>query len=666
MFKKTGFLLLAGVLGLALVALPGCGAGSDRSVSVPLKSLPVQYGGRVQPFDTFARNSLRLIYGKTHYNQKPARDIVLSWALIPGFWNHQDFIHIPEAAVKKSLNLNRRQQWFSPYKLLNHQTFRNQLQQLNTMRQNKLSLSSYFRFVEKLESRLALFQAIARGQVPGFIPPRVKDFKEEGEWIPAFAGMTKPAGMTDKGMTKSLKGMTKPVGVKGFSGGIKESDAEAKKSSQGVDAPQGSSAASRGVPKSAGMTDSSVNGAPSAGKTDSLKGNVANKNPPSLPDPLSVKKAQSTHLYMHEAHKALGRIITTYVEALAYLTPSSSLLVSQAVQDFKNIFKNHNPGYEGHLSRMGMEIHYNTLNPFRVSWILYLVGLLLLLINRLPILGLLRGRRFNFLYFGIKGGLSLLAVPAVFVAFLVQGYGMLLRCLIMGRPPVTNMYETVIWVPWVAVILGTLLWKTQKFFAAFVCGAILSLLCLLLSDQAPTLLDGSLQPLEAVLRSNFWLSTHVLVITMSYGAFFLAFVLGDVGLFFFLTQKKLPFVYIRSIDRCIQVGVVLLAAGTVLGGIWADYSWGRFWGWDPKETWALISLLGYLALLHGRLAGWLKEFGLVAGAVGMFFLIVMAWYGVNYVLGQGLHSYGFGAGGGGICECFCLGSPDIYRTGLDL
>ncbi len=109
-----------------------------------------------------------------------------------------------------------------------------------------------------------------------------------------------------------------------------------------------------------------------------------------------------------------------------------------------------------------------------------------------------------------------------------------------------------------------------------------------------------------------------------------------------------------AIYRCMQVGVVLLAAGTILGGVWADYSWGRFWGWDPKETWALIALLGYLALLHARLSGWVKNVGMLVGSVASFILVIMAWYGVNFVLGAGLHSYGFGAGGVEYVSAFVL------------
>jgi cytochrome c biogenesis factor len=97
--------------------------------------------------------------------------------------------------------------------------------------------------------------------------------------------------------------------------------------------------------------------------------------------------------------------------------------------------------------------------------------------------------------------------------------------------------------------------------------------------------------------------------------------------------------------RVLQLGVLLLAAGTILGGVWANYSWGRFWGWDPKETWALIALLCYILALHGRLAGWWTQFGLAVASVVCFLAVLMAWYGVNFVLGKGLHSYGFGIGG---------------------
>ena len=98
--------------------------------------------------------------------------------------------------------------------------------------------------------------------------------------------------------------------------------------------------------------------------------------------------------------------------------------------------------------------------------------------------------------------------------------------------------------------------------------------------------------------------------------------------------------------RAMQVGVLLVAAGTILGGVWADVLWGRFWGWDAKEVWALITLLVYLIPLHGRFAGWVNTFGLICATVICFSSVLMAWYGVNFVLNTGLHAYGFTEGGG--------------------
>jgi ABC-type transport system involved in cytochrome c biogenesis permease subunit len=103
---------------------------------------------------------------------------------------------------------------------------------------------------------------------------------------------------------------------------------------------------------------------------------------------------------------------------------------------------------------------------------------------------------------------------------------------------------------------------------------------------------------------------------------------------------------VNFIYAAMAVGVILVTAGTILGGVWADYSWGRFWGWDPKEVWALITLLVYLIPLHGRFAGWVNTFGLAMLSVVCFSSVLMAWYGVNFILGVGLHSYGFTEGGG--------------------
>jgi ABC-type transport system involved in cytochrome c biogenesis permease subunit len=172
---------------------------------------------------------------------------------------------------------------------------------------------------------------------------------------------------------------------------------------------------------------------------------------------------------------------------------------------------------------------------------------------------------------------------------------------------------------------------------------------MVIADVAPAMLDQGLNPLVPVLRSNYWLTVHVLTITLGYAAFALTFGLGNVALYHFARRAPGYMGKVETLNqltyRAMQFGTVLLAAGTILGGVWADYSWGRFWGWDPKETWALIALLCYLVILHGRFTNWVGQFAFASLSVMGFLSVLMAWYGVNFILGVGLHSYGFSSGG---------------------
>ena len=180
-----------------------------------------------------------------------------------------------------------------------------------------------------------------------------------------------------------------------------------------------------------------------------------------------------------------------------------------------------------------------------------------------------------------------------------------MRIAISGRAPVTNMYESVVYVGLGVALFGALLEIFHRRRYVLTAAAAVATVALILADNCPVALDPSLQPLQPVLRCNFWLVTHVMTITMSYAAFALALGISNITLGYYLCgaedgtaiESLTAFTY-----RAMQVGVLLLAAGTILGGVWADYSWGRFWGWDPKEVWALITLLGYLAVLHARYA----------------------------------------------------------------
>jgi cytochrome c-type biogenesis protein CcsB len=241
-----------------------------------------------------------------------------------------------------------------------------------------------------------------------------------------------------------------------------------------------------------------------------------------------------------------------------------------------------------------------------------------------------------------------IGVGLTLIGLLFHAAGITMRCLVAGRPPVTNMYESIIWVSFAVSLFGMAFFVRYRTPVYLLAALPVTLIALLLVHQMPIAMPSSIDPLVPVLRDNFWLTVHVLTITLSYAAFALAMGFGHILLYRYArdpaaARADQPMHF--WLYRVLQLGVVLLAAGTILGGVWANYSWGRFWGWDPKETWALIALLCYILTLHGRLAGWWSQFGLVVASVVCFLAVLMAWYGVNFVLGKGLHSYGFGIGG---------------------
>lgn len=293
------------------------------------------------------------------------------------------------------------------------------------------------------------------------------------------------------------------------------------------------------------------------------------------------------------------------------------------------------------------ENFYNRLKPFDTAmWLLIPASLLLL-----------AGARHGSRHWLLRGGVALSAASLGFMI-----YGLLLRVIIAGRAPVTNMYESVVWVAMGTVLFGLIFYAVYRNRLMLLSALPVSFLCLLLVRSLPVAMPARLDPLVPVLRDNFWLTVHVLTITLSYAAFALALGFAHVVLWRYIRSPETAEA-IRPLHdwlyRMMFVGLILLAVGTILGGVWANYSWGRFWGWDPKETWALIALLMYVVAIHGKMAGWWGDFGIAVAAVVNFAGIIMAWYGVNYVLGAGLHSYGFGVGGEGYVLAF-VAAEAIY------
>jgi cytochrome c-type biogenesis protein CcsB len=323
----------------------------------------------------------------------------------------------------------------------------------------------------------------------------------------------------------------------------------------------------------------------------------------------------------------LSQMAQAYTGAQGFDFSLHAARLRKAVRDL-------NPAVYPTESMLQLEYTYNHLGAFMWAVAIYAVAFVVLLIAN-----------------ATKGKATVLTVTGLALAaggFLIQGTGIALRCIIAGRPPVTNMFESVVWVSFGIMLFAFIFLARYRALTYLLAALPVSLTCLLLVQQLPVAMPASIDPLVPVLRSNYWLTIHVLTITLSYAAFGLAMGFGHIVLFRFI-RNPLNAIEDATLHfwlyRILQLGVILLATGTILGGVWANYSWGRFWGWDPKETWALIALLCYIFVLHGRVVGWWDQFGLALASVVCFNAVLMTWYGVNFILGKGLHSYGFGIGG---------------------
>ncbi len=275
----------------------------------------------------------------------------------------------------------------------------------------------------------------------------------------------------------------------------------------------------------------------------------------------------------------------------------------------------------------GWEIAYNYFSPFHVAMCLYLAGFVVTVLS----------------WIGLRDSLNRAAFWLLCLALLVHIGGIVARIVISGRPPITNLYSSFVVVTACCVLALLVIERRTRLglgnLLAGSCGFLTLLYAWTMSiDQGDTF-----TVLRAVLDTQFWLTTHVIIINLGYAATLVA---GLVGIVYLITA----FV-IRDFDKAtrrtfanIIYGTVCFALlfsffGTVLGGLWADDSWGRFWGWDPKENGALMIVLWNAVILHSRWAGIIRERGLAALAVFGNVVTIWSWEGVNQ-LGVGLHAYG--------------------------
>lgn len=313
---------------------------------------------------------------------------------------------------------------------------------------------------------------------------------------------------------------------------------------------------------------------------------------------------------------------------------------SQTIQAILNFQVKYGKSLIPSESSKKIEILYNTINPFKRVFPFYLAfGFILLTVL---FINIFREKPLPSLV-----GNSLIAI--LLVAFALHTLGLGLRWYISGHAPWSNGFESIVYVAWATMLAGLIFGRKYKIVIGT--AALLSGIALFVAHLS--WMNPEVTPLVPVLKS-YWLTIHVAVITASYGFIGLSAFLGIMVLIFVILRKQQNAekirVYMNQLttinEMSATVGLYFLTIGTFLGGIWANESWGRYWGWDPKETWSLITICVYSFVVHMRLIPGLKGiFNYNVASVLGFFSVLMTYFGVNYYL-TGLHSYGKGSADG--------------------
>jgi cytochrome c-type biogenesis protein CcsB len=277
--------------------------------------------------------------------------------------------------------------------------------------------------------------------------------------------------------------------------------------------------------------------------------------------------------------------------------------------------------------RLSAELRYNRARPTRIAWWVLTLSLLL------SIAAMATDRR----------ALDLVAGALLFAGFAVMSWGIGMRWQVAGRIPASNMYESLLFLGWgvgLFAVVATVLMRNRIVVLNAAAGAALTMA---LTDLLP--IDRFIHPMPPVLSGTYWLAIHVPIIMVGYAVLALGMVVAhmQIGVEAFAPARRTVALKMVELQYFyIHVGSILLLAGILTGSMWAASSWGRYWGWDPKEVWSLVAFLAYMAILHARAERLIGNFGVAAWSIAAFQTILMTYLGVNFVLSAGLHSYGFG------------------------
>ena len=567
-----------------------------------LGDLPVLHAGRIKPFAVAAEESVLAVAGKTPFGtvdlatrkiikKTPSTVLVAAWLLDPQGWNRQPIVHVPWHALQQKLGLPG--QWASPAEL---DAQRNLLQEAADRDQHSRQSGEAIVWTRDDEATLATARRLATtievlaGRTIA-LAPLCPDAASRA-WVLETVAQTLPE--LEHGESERPWRMQVRAALAGSAAGRDDALMRADPWLTVEDV------ALR--PDSVLLALTAIPG--------------VKPMPPALAELLAAGPAWAKALRGEGDPVAT----TTRLEA-ACRALGEARDHALAARDA------HNPqGSYPSPGMLALEQNYYRARPFTWAWILFLAG------------GLVA------VFAGARRWQARLGLICTVLAMLVTTAGLAARVTITGLGAVTNLYETLIYVALISAGLGLWLSRSTGKSLYAITGGVGAALCAMVGEAMPPELGSSIGQLQPVLRSRFWLWIHVKVVVASYAPFVLAWVLGNVALWQAWRRREAVSAELgKALYRCLQIGTVLIAAGTLLGAVWADEAWGRFWGWDPKEVGALLILLTYLVPLHLRYVGAVSHTGLAAWSVLGIISVVWSWYGVNFIQATGLHAYAFGS-----------------------
>jgi ABC-type transport system involved in cytochrome c biogenesis permease subunit len=273
------------------------------------------------------------------------------------------------------------------------------------------------------------------------------------------------------------------------------------------------------------------------------------------------------------------------------------------------------------------EILYNNLNPVRLSWLIVLCSL------AFSVLAWMKKKRW----------MDVAAFAVLLCGFAVMTWGIALRWQAGGRIPAANMYESMLFLAWGVGLFAVVAYALLRNRVVVLNAAVMAALAMLLTDLLP--MDHFIHPIAPVLAGTPWLAIHVPIIMVGYAVLALGMVVAhmQVGACIFRPGRRdLADRFYDMLYWYNYVGARVLLAGILTGSVWAASSWGRYWGWDPKEVWSLVAFLAYMAIAHAKKCGLIGSFGAAVATIVAFQTVLMTYLGVNFVLAAGMHSYGMG------------------------